>query len=213
MPMDYTTLIADKSTEGSIKYFVRHGEVPSEFILERAQSAIYSLLRVREMLTRAQGTILEDATTLAMPTGFLHPVLLMRRGEYKGEIDILDQQHFESRVAEDAAGDLYEGTPSQCTFDDTMFYFDVKADQDYLYRLWYMKSPDLLSPSNTTNFLTSRYSHILEAMCKSYAWAHRQDKEQEAGWLEKATGYIAKASEEFDMFNQSLRMELYWSRS
>lgn len=212
MPMNYTTLVADKSTEGSIKYFVRHGEVPSEFILESAQSMIYSLLRVREMKKRTEGTILEDATTLTMPTDMLHPLMLMRRGNYKGEIKLLDEEHFEHRIGEDENNVLYPGTPSQCTFDADTFYFDVKADQDYPYRLWYMATPALLSGSNLTNFLTSRYRHILEAAVKSLAYKHRDDKEMAAGYLEEMTAYITKANEEFDMFNQSIRMELYWSR-
>jgi hypothetical protein len=213
MPMDYTTLVGSKDTEGSIKYFVRHSEVPSDYILDRAQSAIYSLLRVREMLVRTEGTIATDATTLAMPSGLLHPILLMLRGSYKTKIRLFDQEHFEQRIGEDENNDLYPGTPTQSTFDGTTFYFDVKADQDYPYRLWYVGTPALLGSGNTTNFLTSRYSHIIEAMCKSYAYGHRNDSEQEARWLEKATAYITKANDEFDMFNQSIQMELYWSRS
>ncbi len=221
--MDYDTLIGPRTAEGSIKYFVQHHDVPSEFILDRAQSMIYSLLRVREMVTRSEGTIATDAVSLAMPTGMLHPLLLLRRGLYKGEIAILDQEHFESRIGEDESNALYPGTPSQCTFDSTTFYFDVKADQDYPYRLWHVATPALLSASNTTNFLTTRYSHILEAACKAYAFEHRATvaagedgagwAAKAAAWLEKATAFVAKANEEFDMFNQSIRMEAYWSRN
>jgi hypothetical protein len=213
--MSYTSLIASKDTEGSIKYFVRHSEVPSTYILERAQDAIYQILRVREMLKRTVGTIAQDATTLAIPADMLEPQYLGRRGEYKGKIRILDQEHFEGRVGEnpDDSNNPYSGTPCFATYDQSYFYFDAKADQAYPYILWYMQKPALLaSSSNETNFLTLRYPNLLEAMCKHYAWAHRGDSGQATEELEKAMGFITKANEEYDMFRQSIQAELYWSR-
>jgi hypothetical protein len=215
MPMTYTILTGTKDTEGSIKYFVRHTEVPSDYILERAQDAIYQILRVREMLTKVEGAIAEDATYLAIPSDMLEPIAFVRRGSYQGRITILDQEHFESRVGENAddSNNPYPGTPVFATYDKTNFYFDAKADQAYAYRLWYMQKPALLaSSSNETNFLTLRYPNILEAMCKHYAWEHRGDEGKAAGELEKAMAYITKANEEYDMFRQSIQTEMYWSR-
>ena len=215
MAMNYSTLIGSKDTEGSIKYFVRHTEVPSTYILERAQDAIYQILRVREMLKRTVGTISTNATTLAIPADMLQPEYLGRRGSYKGKIILLDQEHFESRVGEDPddSNNPYPGTPCFATFDQSYFYFDAKADQDYPYILWYMQKPALLASSSVeTNFLTLRYPNILEAMCKHYAWAHRSEEGKSAEELEKAMGFITKANEEYDMFKQSIQTEMYWSR-
>lgn len=211
MPMDYTTLVADKTTEGSIKYFVRHAEVPSTYILERAQDAIFQILRVREMIFRSDGTILEGQGNVTLPTGILEPKSLYLTGSYRSRIKILDQDHFESRLGEDTDGSLYPGTPNSCTFDSSKLYFDVKADQDYPYRIWFMGKPDYLSGSNLTNFLTTRYGNILEAMCKHYAYEHRENDAKAAAELEKAMAYITKANEEFDMFQQAIQTELYWS--
>lgn len=212
MPMNYSTLVGSKDTEGSIKYFVRHSEVPSDFVLESAQDAIYQILRVREMMTRTTGTIATDASTITLPTDILEPVAIWRTGSYKGPIDILDQDHFESRVGEDENGDLNSGTPRFCTFDGTTLYLDAKADQSYPYRIWYMAKPALLSASNETNFLCTRYRNILEAMVKRYAYSHRENDTKAASELESGMAYIYKANEEFDMFRQQLRTELYWSR-
>lgn len=213
MAMTYTTLTGSKDTDGSIKYFVRHSEVPSSCILERAQDAIYQVLRVREMVKRTEATIAEDATSLAIPSDMLEPIALNLRGTYKSRIVLLDQEHFESRVGEDENNSVYAGTPSFATYDKDYFYFDAKADQDYPYRLWYVHKPALLaSSSNETNFLTTRYANILEAMCKHYAWEHRGDDGKASAELEKAMGFIAKANEEYDMFRQSIQTELYWSR-
>lgn len=211
MPMSYTTLVADKSTEGSIKYFVRHSEVPSIYCLERAQDAIYQILRVREMLTRYEGTISAGASTITLPTGVLEPKVLLRTGSYKGKIRIFDPDHFESRVGEDENSAVYPGTPTSCTYDGTTLYLDAMADQDYPYRLWYMAKPAYLSASNGTNFLTTRYGNILEAMCKHYAYEHRENDQKSASELEKAMAYILRANEEYDMFQQAVQTELYWS--
>lgn len=210
--MTYTILTGTKDTEGSIKYFVRHSEVPSDYILERAQDAIYQVLRTREMVTRASGTIATNDTTITLPTDILEPIALVRTGSYKGKIILLDQEHFESRVGEDDNGVVYSGVPCMATFDATTLYLDAKADQDYPYRLWYTKKPAMLSGANETNFLTTRYPNILEAMCKHYAYAHRENEGQAATELEKAMAYITKANEEYDMFRQSIQTEMYWSR-
>lgn len=212
MAMNYTTLVADKSTEGSIKYFVRHSEVPSTYILERAQDAIYQILRVREMVKRSEGTITAATSELTLPTDLLEVMSLFRTGTNSGRIIMLDQEHFESRLGVDGTGALFEGTPSFCTYDQTKIYFDCTADDDYPYRLWYMQKPALLSGSNETNFLTTRYGNLLEAMCKHYAYEHRENDGKAASELEKAMAYITKANEEYDMFRQNIQTELYWSR-
>lgn len=212
MPMTYASLTGSKDTEGSIKYFVRHSEVPSTYILERAQDSIYQVLRVREMIVRLEGTIASGSSSMLLPSDMLEPIALLRRGSYKGRIVLLDQEHFESRVGEDENGSVYEGVPVQATFDQTTLYFDAKADQDYPYRLWYTAKPALLSAENPTNFLTARYPNMLEAMCKHYAYAHRENEGQAASEFEKAMGFILKANEEFDMFRQSIQFEMYWNR-
>lgn len=212
MAMSYTQLVADKGTAGSIKYFVRHSEVPSDYILERAQDAIFQILRCREMIVRAEGTILTGASTLAMPTGILQPIQLIRTGAYKGRIRIFDPEHFESRTGEQTDSTVYEGMPTSCPFDSSTLYFDAAADQDYPYRLWYMGKPAYLAATtNETNFLTTRYGNILEAMCKAGAYEHRENDQKSSEWLEKGMAYIAKANEEFDMFQQAIQTEMYWS--
>ena len=211
MPMNYTTLVADKDTAGSIKYFVRHSEVPSDFILEQAQAAIYQQLRVREMINRTAGTITSGSSTIVLPTNILEPIRLLRTGSYKGRIAIFDPEHFESRTGEDDTGAVYTGIPTSCTYDATTLYLDATADQDYPYRLWYRGTPAALSGSNLTNFLTTRYSMILEAMCKHYAYEHRENDAKAGSELEKAMAFITKANEEFDMWQQQVQTELYWS--
>lgn len=217
MPMNYATLVASKNDPGSIKYFVRHSEVPSDYILERAQDAIYQVMRVREMVTRLEGVIAADAVSLALPADILDPIAIIRRGSAKGRIALLDQEHFEDRTGEeqsdlDSSTTVYPGTPTSCTYDKANLWFDAKADREYPYRLWYMQKPAYLASGNQTNFLTVRYGNILEAMCKHYAYEHREDGAKAASEIEKAMAYITKANEEYDMFRQSIQSEIYWRR-
>lgn len=212
MPISYAQLTADKDTAGSLRYQVRHSILAAEYCLERAQEAVYSLLRVREMMTRYNGSILTGATSITAPDRMLEPVYLGRTGSYKGEILVLDQQHFEQRLGEDDTATPYEGCPTECSYDQAAFYLNTKADQDYTYRLWYMAAPALLSALSGTNTITARYGHIIEAMAMHYAWADRQDNDaKSSAALEKAMGFITKANEEYDMFRQTIRTEAYWS--
>lgn len=210
MPMNYTTLIGAKTVEGSIKYAVRHSEVPSEFVLTNAEGLIYSMLRVREMKALQTGTIADGDTTLALPTNFVGSISLGIAGEYKQPIDILDEEHFEQRLAQEADGSLYEGTPRFCVMDGTHFRFDVEADRAYLYRLWYYKQPVALSGSNETNFLTTRFPHILDAACKFYAYAHREDNDMAEKWKSIAIDAITLANANHDQELQALRFENRW---
>lgn len=206
--MNYTVLAGTKETPGSIKYWVRHDSVPVEYILESAQAAIYSQLRVRQMLKRIENTIAEGVSSLAMPADMLEPEAFMLTGDYKQPIAILDQQHFESRTDSTPA----EGIPTECTFDDDTFYFNATADDDYPYRLWYWHTPANLSSGNATNFLTSRYPQLLEAYLKHYAWEDRKETGLADRALKQALGYLATANAEYDLFRQSIRTELYWGR-
>ncbi len=212
MPISYTQLTADKDTAGSLRYQVRHSILAADYCLERAQEAVYSLLRVREMVVRTTGTIAADAVALTAPTGMLEPLYFGRTGDYKGPIHILDQEHFEQRLGEDDTSTPYAGCPTECTYDGTLFHFNAKADQAYPYRLWHMSAPALISSGTPTNAITARYGHIIEAMALHYAWADRQDNDAKSNAaLEKAMGFITKANEEYDMFRQSIRTEAYWS--
>lgn len=210
MAMTFSVLTGDKDTEGSIKYFVRHSIVPSESILTSAQSLIYSMLRVREMKVRVKGTLTIGADTLTLPTDFMEAISFWLGGDYKSKIRILDEEHFEQRVGNDASDDPYDGTPTQCTMDRTKAYFDATPDIAYPYRLWYMATPAPLSLSNESNFMCTRYPHILEAMCKYYAYMHRQMDGEATNWLAVANAAIEKANGEYDLYRQSIQHEITW---
>lgn len=207
---DWTTLTADKDVEGSVKNLVNYNDLPVTSILENAQSLIYSLLRAREMKVLLPGTLTISQNYIAIPARFLEPVTLFKSGSYSGEIWFLDEQHFETKLGYDDAGALIEGEPNWASYDATKIYFDTLPDIAYSYRLWYYGAPALLSGSNTTNFLTDRYSFILESGIKHFAFAHMQANEQRDFWLKSCDAYCTKANIEHDYMKATMRTEMYW---
>jgi hypothetical protein len=72
--MSYTSLVGDKNTAGSIARWVNYSKLDADQILQEAQSLIYSMLRVREMLTYFNFNMPQGFSGVALPTGFLDPV-------------------------------------------------------------------------------------------------------------------------------------------
>ena len=68
--MDYTTLVSDNTTNGSIKYWINYSRIDAAGILTDAQAWIYQRLRVRDMLQTADVTISSGASTAAFPSDY-----------------------------------------------------------------------------------------------------------------------------------------------
>lgn len=211
--MDYTTLIADKSTEGSIKYFVRHSEVPSTHILTMAESFIYARLRCREMVNRIYTDIASGENAITLPVRFREPISLWLTGSFKSRLILLDHDHFEQRLAEQEDATPYEGQPTEYAVDGNAIWLNTTADQDYPIRLWYYGTPLPLSATNLTNFLTDRYPDMLEAALKYYAYRHREEDALADKWMRHAIDGIQTANAEYDLYKQQINAEAYWERA
>lgn len=73
--MDYDTLVAPKSTPGSIANYANYGLAPATEVLLDAQMLIYQRLRVREMRMGPLPLPLSTgAVTAPLPPGFLDPI-------------------------------------------------------------------------------------------------------------------------------------------
>lgn len=201
MAMSYSELIGAKTANGSIAQWVNFSDskMPITSFIEDAQNAIYQTLRVREMKVLETGTIAIDDVSLSLPSDYLTAITLNLTGDNKSVIDILDPEHFESIFGQDSNNSPYPGTPSQGQIVDNKIYFNSKSDLALAYRFVYFKTPALLSASNETNFLTSRYSHIIRAMCVSKAFEFLKDEQSADRYLSMAEGYILKANSEYDM--------------
>lgn len=74
--MNYTTLVAGKSTAGSIASWVSFDKVTPELptILEEAQALIYTTMRVREMRSVFHFTMVAKQAHMTLPARFLDPL-------------------------------------------------------------------------------------------------------------------------------------------
>lgn len=100
-------------------------------------------------------------------------------------------------------GMLESGTPMHVAIFDELFQFECKADAQRKYDLVYYKTPTLLSTSNPTNFLTSRYPHIVRIGCLAGAASYMKDDAEEAKQLAKLTGLCDAANAESDLSRAS----------
>lgn len=211
--MDYSTLIAAKTTDGSIKNWCNYSLVPAEVCLTEAEAWIYSKLRVREMLTLASDTIAEGAEFLALPTGYVGTLSLRRVGSFPGEIELQDPELFEEMLVTDEDGALLQSCPDRAAVSASRLEFNCGADDAYPYRWWYYRSLDALSGDNLTNFLTSKYPHLLRTACIFRAFDHMKQWSASQRYEQQAASYINDANVAWDMERQEQRTQIHWGDS
>lgn len=96
-------------------------------------------------------------------------------------------------------GSLESGTPMHVAVFDELFQFDLKADEARKLDLVYFKSLTLLSASNTTNFLTRRYPHLVRVACNARAAAFMKDNEERDTNTKELFALIEAANVESDL--------------
>lgn len=161
--MDYTTLIAAKSVAGSIGDWINDSRIVSSapVIVDESQDWIYNRLRHWRMMPPAVTGVLSTASPLiTFPSDMLEPNYLVITGANRTVLNQKSPQEvFEARAY--SSGSLTVGIPSMYSFDNTDLFFDTKPDQAYPYALLYYQMPARLSPSNTTNFLTTYCERLM----------------------------------------------------
>lgn len=207
--MDYTSLVADETTSGSIKRAINWSRVDSEGILDEAQKWIYAKLRVREMLARDDVDIGEGETAADLPTGYLDPVIMSIPGVIK-RVRNTDHDRFQRGLAWDSDGLLPEAVPTRfCVFDD-VFNFNSRADDDYTGKILYFKRPTDLSADNPTNFLTIRYPTLLRRACLMFAAEERKDRAMMKESEDRALELIDEVKRESDFQFRGMEIDANW---
>src|SRR6476620_4693133 len=74
MAMTYTTLIASKTTAGSIASWVNYSKLDILAVLDEAQLMLYSMLRTREMISRYVFSMDVGEALTPLPARFLDPI-------------------------------------------------------------------------------------------------------------------------------------------
>lgn len=198
MAMSWTSLTAVKTTAGSIRRWVNWDELDADQCLEEAQALIYQTLRVREMRTEFSDLSLAVGDYYkALPTGFLDPIALIDktnniRLKMRTEPALLGRRFYD-------VGVLASGTPENFAIFGERFQFEYKYDAIATLNLVGYKSLDLLSVSNTTNFLTTRYPHMLRTACLVQAFSMMNNQAREQTESAKLVALIQKTNAESDL--------------
>ena len=76
----------------------------------------------------------------------------------------------EAKRVKDNSGNWEQAEPSYYAIWDERVQFNFAMDAARSFRLIYFEQPLALSASNETNFLTTRYPHLLRSACEKYAY-------------------------------------------
>lgn len=216
MAMTYSTLIADKSTVGSIKRWINYDLIPSEEVIEDAQAFIYSQLRVREMTTTSQLTFEAGTVGAALPTRFLDPITM--RDHFGNEIVLresrdhyIDEQTLDGAFTDNVSLLEADLPTSYSLISSAGIIFDVtksSAGNATLLYVYYAAPALLAETTNETNFLTTRYPHILRNTALGFGYLFRKDDESAERHLKMATALIESANAESDLSRRGARYNI-----
>lgn len=207
---NYTTLVADRDTDGSIKNWINKSTIPSTTVLEEAESWIYRRLRVRDMLSvDTSNTIASGEDTLALPTGYLGIRVFMLTSPSRRMLRSTTEAEVETLRPYSSAGVVQSSVPGAFYADGSNFHFNCKADRAYTTRLVIYKQPTALSGSNLTNFLTSRYPRLLRCACLAFASEFLKNTKTMNDWLAKAQAEIDEINIENDMAAGDMQADAY----
>lgn len=207
MAMTWTTLTGAKTVAGSIKNWVNYEKVDSETILDEAQATIFQFLRIREMRASTTLTISVGDSTKALPTGFLDPIDLRSKNMMR-EIEIRDEATLNARRVYDTDWVLESGFPAIYAIFDELMQFEYKFEEADELPFVYFKRPTLLSVSNTTNFLTDRFPHLLRTACMMQAADMAKDDTEYAKLSTRLVALIEKTNVESDLSYRGMRMSI-----
>lgn len=166
--MNYATLIAAKTTAGSIASWVNHATIQDQAatIVEEAEAWIYERLRVREMRATASIAFTTTEHYTSFPTDYLGPINLFLDGQVD-PLPYLHEQHYRPNRDEDGA--MVSGWPTCWSDMDERITLDTQPDEAIAGDIIYYKRPTALSSANT-NFLTTRYPSLVRVACMFRAY-------------------------------------------
>lgn len=211
--MDYTTLVSDRETYGSIKSWINYSRLDSDIILDEAEAWIYAKLRVPDMRTVASVSIASGASTASFPTGYRSSIHFGIPGLIT-TIKLKDVEFFRSCLGWDEDAVLPEGPPTYWCRYDELIQLNYKADQAYTAKMAYYKTPTALSGSNTTNWLTEKYPTLLRKVCTLFAADERKEYETRDRCESEAMRIIQEIKVETEGDDmRGLEIDFHWTEN
>jgi hypothetical protein len=200
--VDYSALAGGKSQSGSLKYWVNHSILPVDDILTDAQGEIYARLRSREMRASTDINVAIGDFATALPGDFLDPISF--KDQYKCDIALRDPGVLEDMRGFDSAGALLKGPISDYAIYDEKLQYDMASNAAATFKLVYFKRPALLSVSNNTNFLTTRYPNLLRAAALKHAYAFRKAWDESTRHAQALEAYLQTIEINDDLSNRGI---------
>jgi hypothetical protein len=210
--MNYTTLVADVNTFGSIANWVNRTDLDTTGVLTEAQAWIYAQLRTRQMVATATLAIATSVTSVAEPTGFLDPIVFTIPA-YGVKLINTDVERFESLCSYDDSGLLPSMLPTRyCQFGGVL-NLNSRADRAYTGKMIYYRSLAALSPTNLSNFLTDRYPTLLRKACLMIAYDHMKERSLMEAEEARAYAMAGQINVEADNALRSAELDYGWDWS
>ncbi len=200
MPLSYDTLVADKSTRGSIKSWVNASSFDPAAVLGEVETHIYSQLRVREMIAVTTPSAMVIGTpTLALPDRWRGSLHFQITGTDQAEIELREPKDVETAFSYDSSNNRVNTKPLAYYVDATLIQFDSPPDKTYATRMVHYQALAPLDGGNPTNFLTSRYPRLLRCACMWLANEWMKDDAEKNYWATITQGLIDEANQEADL--------------
>lgn len=210
MAVNYTTLVADRATDGSIKNWINYARLPSTTILTEAEAWIYQRLRAMDMLTLNKTVAIASGDdTVSFPTNYRYSLILSIPG-YINRIRLREPGEFYSSLGLDTSGLKPSDVPTEMCEMGGVMQLNTRANQAYTAHWAYYAALTALSGANETNFLTDKYPTLLRHVCMMFAYEFRKDKEREAMYAAKAMKAIDDANVHEDERLATLELDFHW---
>lgn len=207
MPVNFSTLVADKNTAGSIRRWCNYAPLDAEQVLAEAQALIYQTLRVREMRSEFDNIAISPGDFYAsLPEGFLD-LIFVKDITNNINLRLFPEQNIVKRRAYDD-GALIESVPYRFAIFDEKFQFDCAYEESATINVVGFKRPDDLSIANETNFLTSRYPHLLRVACLTQAYDFMSNTTKYQSNLTMLSALIEKTNAENDLSYRGVEFEV-----
>jgi hypothetical protein len=107
------------------------------------------------------------------------------------------------------ADNLVQGTPIYWGVWDETIFFDVAFAQSANCNLQYFKALPILSASNTTNFLTNRYPHLLRKAATAQAWDFMRNDAEYQKDVAALTALVEQTNAEGDLLYRGAAFDTY----
>lgn len=198
--MDYATLVAPKSTAGSLQDRINYSSLPSAELVKNAQDEIFARLRVREMRKSLTITLAQGAFSAPLPDDYLDPEVIL--DQYSMEIKRIGDQRLLARRCY-ANGVLIQSIPCRFGVFDDLFQFDCAANAAMTLNGMYYAALYVDADTNTS-FLTTRYSNLFWAVLQKFAYGYRKDMDAAKMWAAEVESLFEQIEQSDDLSYRGL---------